>query len=152
MEGPIWEASQHGAAGLYSTAADMLSFGQMILNGGSYGDVRILGRATVEAMTSNRLPGISAKFGARLKREAGYGYGWVVRNFEAYAYFGGGLLPIGSLSHPGAGGVGFWIDKQHEVVGFCTEFATDLSDDLEPRSWLEHRFEDVVVSALADID
>lgn len=152
MEGPMWEATQHGAAGLYSNAADMLTFGQMILNGGRYGDARILGKATVEAMTSNRLPGMSAKFGSILKREAGYGYGWVVRNFEAYAYFGSGLQPIGSLSHPGAGGVGMWIDKQHAVVGFFTEFATDLSDDLEPRSWVENRFEDVVVSALAEVD
>jgi hypothetical protein len=100
-------------------------------------------------MTSNRLPGISAKFGSRVKREAGYGYGWVVRNFEAYAYFGGGLLPI-SLSHPGAGGVGFWIDQQREVVGFCTEFGTELSEDLEPRSWIENGFEDVIVAAMVD--
>jgi len=151
LEGPLWETTQHGAAGLYSNAADMLIFGQMILNGGTYGNARILGKATVEAMTINRLPGIPAKFGFGLKAEAGYGYGWVVRSHEAFAYFGGGLLPFGSLSHPGAGGVGFWIDKQHQVVGFCSEFATELSEGLEPLSWIENRFEDVIISALVDI-
>ena len=45
-----------GGGGLVSTAADYLRFCQMLLNGGELDGVRILGRKTVELMTSNHLP------------------------------------------------------------------------------------------------
>ncbi len=44
-----------GAAGLVSTADDFLAFGQMMLNKGTLGDVRILSRPSVEAMTTDQL-------------------------------------------------------------------------------------------------
>src|SRR5690606_27244509 len=46
-----------GGGGLVSTSADYLRFTQMLLNGGSLGGVRILGRKTVELMTTNHFPG-----------------------------------------------------------------------------------------------
>jgi len=46
---------QSGGGGLYSTAADYVRFAQMLLNGGRLGEVRILGRKTVELMTANHL-------------------------------------------------------------------------------------------------
>lgn len=45
-----------GGGGLVSTTVDYLAFCQMLLNGGSLGDARILGRKTVELMTTNHLP------------------------------------------------------------------------------------------------
>jgi CubicO group peptidase (beta-lactamase class C family) len=45
-----------GGVGLSCTAMDYLIFSQMLLNGGKLGNVRILGRKTVELMTSNHLP------------------------------------------------------------------------------------------------
>jgi len=44
-----------GAGGLVSTADDFLAFGQMLLNGGRLGSVRILSRPSVEAMTTDQL-------------------------------------------------------------------------------------------------
>lgn len=44
-----------GAAGLVSTADDYLAFGQMMLNHGKLGNVRILSRPSVELMTSDHL-------------------------------------------------------------------------------------------------
>jgi CubicO group peptidase (beta-lactamase class C family) len=41
--------------GLVSTVDDYLAFGQMLLNNGRYGDVRILSRPAVELMTSNQI-------------------------------------------------------------------------------------------------
>jgi len=46
-----------GGAGLVSTSADYHRFCSMLLNGGTLGDVRILGRKTLELMTANHLPG-----------------------------------------------------------------------------------------------
>ena len=45
-----------GGGGLASTAGDYLRFCQMMLNKGGLDGVRILGRKTVELMTSNHLP------------------------------------------------------------------------------------------------
>ena len=45
-----------GGGGLISTASDYLRFSQMLLNKGEFKGVRILGRRTVELMTSNHLP------------------------------------------------------------------------------------------------
>lgn len=49
------------AAGVYSTVMDLAIFGQMFLNRGSYGDVRILSPAAVAEMTRNQIPGISSQ-------------------------------------------------------------------------------------------
>jgi len=45
-----------GGGGLVSTAGDYLRFSQMLLNKGEFDGERILGRKTVELMTSNHLP------------------------------------------------------------------------------------------------
>jgi CubicO group peptidase (beta-lactamase class C family) len=46
----------NGGGGLVSTAQDYFTFAQMMLNGGEINGVRILGRKTVEYMTTNHLP------------------------------------------------------------------------------------------------
>lgn len=57
-----------GHAGIFSTVADMAVFGQMILNGGRYGDVRILSEDSVRAMLTNLNEGLG--------RSAARGLGW----------------------------------------------------------------------------
>jgi len=51
-----------GASGVISTAMDTAIMGQMLLNGGVYGDTRVLSLATVTAMTRNQIPGIGARW------------------------------------------------------------------------------------------
>jgi CubicO group peptidase (beta-lactamase class C family) len=51
-------ASGGGAVSL--RAFDLAVFGQMFLNGGSYGGVRILSPASIAEMTRNQIPGVSA--------------------------------------------------------------------------------------------
>jgi CubicO group peptidase (beta-lactamase class C family) len=46
-----------GGGGLVSTTTDYLRFCQMLLGGGELDGVRILGRKTIELMSSNHLPG-----------------------------------------------------------------------------------------------
>src|SRR5436309_12342445 len=45
-----------GGGGLVSTTTDYLRFAQMLLNRGELDGVRLLGRKTVELMTTNHLP------------------------------------------------------------------------------------------------
>jgi CubicO group peptidase (beta-lactamase class C family) len=57
-EGGQWNqppAFPSGAGGLVSTVDDFLAFGQMMLNGGRLGDVRILSRPSVELITTDHL-------------------------------------------------------------------------------------------------
>nr|MBA3415131.1 beta-lactamase family protein [Chloroflexia bacterium] len=49
-------AFESGAGGLVSTADDLLAFGQMMLNNGTYENTRILARPSVELMTMDHLP------------------------------------------------------------------------------------------------
>lgn len=61
-----------GNAGLFSTAADLTTFAQMMLEGGALGDRRILSRQSVEAMTRVQNPGVKDKTGKENRR----GLGW----------------------------------------------------------------------------
>jgi len=55
------------AGGLFSTAADIARFGQMLLNGGEFGGKRYLSEAAVKQMTSKQTPDA-------VKNSYGFGY------------------------------------------------------------------------------
>ncbi len=88
VDGP--RTSFSGGAGAISTAADYARFLQMMRNGGQLDDVRVLGRKTVELMTSDQLgpiytgPGHGFGLGFEILEDPGlagqYGtagsYGW----------------------------------------------------------------------------
>lgn len=57
-----------GHAGVFSTAADLAVFGQLVLNGGTYGGHRVLSEDWVRTMLTNQ--------NARLGPEAARGLGW----------------------------------------------------------------------------
>lgn len=65
-------AIHNGGGGLVSTMQDYFTFAQMMLNGGEVNGVRILGRKTVEYMTSNHMPKHLTPFS---KNAQGEGYG-----------------------------------------------------------------------------
>jgi len=145
-----WERMPNGAGGAYSTVHDMAVFAQMFMNGGRYGDERILSRPAVTEMTRNQIPGIEALFMDNHSfPEGGYGYGWMVRTWVVWRRLCG-LTPIGSYSHTGAGGNAFWIDPENETIQIVFEVCMDLSEDLEPRSWIFDHFQSVVASAIDD--
>ena len=53
-----WIAQHSPAGGLWSTAADLVTFGQMLLGGGQRGGYRVLAPATLGAMTQLQTAGI----------------------------------------------------------------------------------------------
>lgn len=118
-----------GGSGAKTTARDIATFLQMLLNGGSYGDRRILSRAAVAAMTrSQTLPGIPSllpwfnhETGARIEitlrgGPGGFGYGLFLFGDDRHAA-NGSLTSRGAFGHGGNGGSYFWADPESELVG-----------------------------------
>ena len=88
-----------GHAGLFSTADDLATFAQTLLNGGSTKGLRILSPLTVEKMTTPQTP--PNKMVLR-------GLGWDIDS--PFASNRGELFPVGSYGHTGFTGTSIWID------------------------------------------
>ena len=147
FEGDLWESSDSGAAAVHCSAPDLATFGQMILDGGTLGDARVLAPSTVTSMVTNQIPGVPAQFHAGTIPEASWGYGFTVVQEQRFAYFAGGLVPLGSVLHPGAGGIYYWVDFANEIVGVFFEVITEIDEFLTPVSGIGHRFSDVITGA-----
>ena len=134
---------------MFSTARDIAVFGQMFLNGGTYGGVRILSRPAVAAMTRNQTPGIPVTLGPNIRKEASYGYGWFIRTHEKWKYWDGSLQSEGEFHHQGAGGVLLWVGPRDEIVGVY--FSVDLAQtpNLEPL-WNADLFQNAITAAVED--
>jgi CubicO group peptidase (beta-lactamase class C family) len=88
--------------GLYSTAADLFRFYQMLANGGVFNGRRYLSAQALEAMRQDRTPDHS-----------GYGLTLAVMNDPAKLF---DLVSPGTFGHGGAFGTGGWIDPKDELV------------------------------------
>jgi CubicO group peptidase (beta-lactamase class C family) len=116
-----------GGGGLVSTAADYLRFCSMLLNGGELEGSRILGRKTIELMTSNHLPEgqdltdlAFGTFAETTYEGVGFGLGFSVQLDLAKAQIVGSP---GEYAWGGAASTAFWIDPSEElVVIFLTQF------------------------------
>ena len=115
-----------GGGGLVSTASDYLAFAQMLLNGGTAGGHRYIGRKTLELMTANHLPGGSniAAMSKSLFSEAaydgiGFGLGFATTMNAAQTLMPGS---DGDYFWGGAASTFFWIDPQEDLVAiFMTQ-------------------------------
>jgi CubicO group peptidase (beta-lactamase class C family) len=102
-----------GAGGLVSTVDDYLRFAQMLLEGGELDGVRILGRKTVELMTSPHTGDIPT-FGPLALKGSRFGLGVSVTVDRTAA---GALGSTGTYGWGGAFGTTFWIDPEEELIG-----------------------------------
>jgi CubicO group peptidase (beta-lactamase class C family) len=112
---PKFRQTPHPDGGIWTTAMDTAIFGQAFLNGGAYGDARILRPTTVAEMTRNQIPGIGATYGYAHVAGASWGYGWGIAGtakWPAYPPF-----PLGTFAHSGSRSMMLWVDPSHEVVG-----------------------------------
>lgn len=87
-----------GHAGIFSTVYDMAIFGQMVLNGGRYGKVRILSEASVRAMLTNLNVGLGGS--------AARGLGW---QLEQWFYMDAMTSPV-TTGHTGYTGTSLVVD------------------------------------------
>ncbi len=126
--------------GVVSTAADYVRFAQMLSNGGELDGVRILGRKTVELMTSCHTgPDVHVTMAG-----AGFGFGMGVGVFE-----GGGvprLRSVGTFGWGGAAGTMFFVDPWEDLVAAC------FTQVMMHRTWPDNNyledFEQLVYQAL----
>ncbi len=109
--------------GLLSTAADYARFAQMMLSGGSLDGARILGRKTIELMTTNHTGDLHLY---PMGPGWGYGLGLTVR----LSLSGDPLLgSLGSYGWDGAYSTTFFIDPKEDLFGL---FLTQVSDNVPP--------------------
>ncbi len=149
LDSRLMEEIPWPSGGAFSTARDVAVFGQTVLNGGSYGQTRLLSRPAVAAMTRNQTPGVSVRLGLSTLKEASYGYGWFISSNERWKYWDGSLPSPGEFHHQGAGGTLLWVDPVNEIVGVY--FSIDLAQtpNFEPL-WNADLFQNVVTSAVED--
>jgi CubicO group peptidase (beta-lactamase class C family) len=144
-----WQEMPLGGGGVFSTPFDLAVFGQMFLNRGRYGGARILSPASVAAMTRDQIPGLGARLVLTVADRASWGYGWQVVSPTKWKYYDGSLQPLGTFGHPGAGGVNYWVDRDHELVGAYFEVTTRLSSDLS-LLWNFDLFQNAITAAVDD--
>jgi uncharacterized protein YbbC (DUF1343 family)/CubicO group peptidase (beta-lactamase class C family) len=88
-----------GHAGVFTTAADLAKFAQMMLDEGEGNGVRLFSAATVQKFTSPQSPADQPIL---------RGLGWDIDS--TYSSNRGELFPIGSYGHTGFTGTSMWID------------------------------------------
>ena len=89
-----------GHAGLFSSARELATFAQLLLGGGTYGDVRIVAPSTVARWTSRQGPTSSRALG------------W---DTPAPAASAGRYFSPRSFGHTGFTGTSIWIDPERDL-------------------------------------
>jgi CubicO group peptidase (beta-lactamase class C family) len=128
---------ESGGGGLTGTALDYLRFSTMLLNGGAFGDTRILGKKTVEFMTADHLGTIPVETPG-----LGFGLGFQVRRSAGIAGIAGS---VGEYGWAGNAGTLFWIDPKEQLIAI---FMIQVSD--HERIALRNQFRSMVQAAIID--
>lgn len=102
---------ESGGGGMVSTARDYARFLHMLSCGGTLGSVRLLGRKTVELMTSDHLGPITGASDL-LMPGYGFGLGFAVRTSRGIAASPGS---VGQYYWGGMGGTTFWVDPAEQL-------------------------------------
>jgi CubicO group peptidase (beta-lactamase class C family) len=122
-----------GGGGLVSTAPDYFRFTAMLRNRGQLDGVRLLGRKTVELMTTNHLPGgqdlaqlaQAGMFTETAYAGVGFGLGFSIMQSPARAHI---LGTPGEYAWGGAASTAFWIDPAEDlIVIFMTQLMPSSS-------------------------
>jgi len=103
-----------GHAGLFSSAQDLAVFAQMLLDGGTYQDVRVLSSMSVKAMTSPQSPANSIDV---------RGFGWDIDT--SYSSPRGDIFK-GGYGHTGFTGSSLWVHPSTDT------FVIVLSNRVHP--------------------
>jgi CubicO group peptidase (beta-lactamase class C family) len=142
-----WERQDTFDGWAFSSVQDIAVFAQMFLNGGVYGDARILSPISVAEMTRNQIPGVSA--GGLINEEhfpeAGWGLGWCLHVNKHTAVFAETLPSAKSYNHMGWGGTLYWVDPVQELVGCYFSVEMHWENRME---WLHNTRGDLFVNGV----
>ena len=139
----MWSAPrfESGGGGLYSTVDDYARFARMLFHNGAFGGTRIIGRKTLEWMTSNHL-GPNVRIGTPTLLQPGhtFGLGLAVRRES-----GMGQTPgtAGEFFWGGVAGTYFWVAPKEEL------YAIMMVQAPRQRDYFRQLFRTLVYAALA---
>jgi beta-glucosidase-like glycosyl hydrolase/CubicO group peptidase (beta-lactamase class C family) len=123
-----------GHAGLFSTAPDLASFCQTMLNGGVYAHHRILRRATIAQFTApQQLSGGTRTLGWAVPTEGGSS---------------GNYFSAHSFGHTGFTGTSIWIDPDRELFVVVLTNRVHPTRENQKMAQLRPAFHDAVMQAL----
>jgi CubicO group peptidase (beta-lactamase class C family) len=129
------------SGGLLSTAGDMFSFYQMILNGGEWDGQRIVSADSVRAMTTVQTSELVTGF----TRGNGWGLGWcIIRRPGAVT----GMLSPGTFGHGGLYGTQGWVDPQRQAIYILMVQRTESGDS--DNSEMRREFQTLAAAALEE--
>lgn len=132
-----------GGSGLVSTAADYARFAQMLLNGGILDGAQIIGRKTIELMTTNHTGELNI-----YRKGPGYGYG--LGFFIRLSLSSAPLLgSVGTYGWGGIYGTSYFADPKEDLFGLM--FTQVLNVIQSPQFTIRQDFERMVYQALVGI-
>ena len=112
-----------GGAGVSCTILDYARFMQMMINGGSYNGHQILGRKTIDLMTTNQ---VGELYG---DRAFGLGFGLVTEKTKHEI-----LSSVGNYSWGGYFSTSYWMDPKEDLIGlFFTQMAPMAYGDIHSK-------------------
>jgi CubicO group peptidase (beta-lactamase class C family) len=120
-----------GGGGLVSTVDDLLAFGQMLLNNGKLGSVRILSRPSVETMTADQLTAEQKSLSNDLlpgyfdSHGWGFGVSVITRREDPSG-------PIGKFGWDGGLGTSWYVDPREEMITILMTQAAFTSPSAPP--------------------
>ncbi len=131
---------ESGGGGMVATALDYARFLGMLLGNGRLGATRLLGRKTIELMTSDHLGTITGAPDL-LPPGHGFGLGFAVRTKPGMAPFPGS---VGNYWWGGAAGTTFWVDPTERL------YAVLMIQAPVQREHYRVLFRDMVYAAVTD--
>ncbi len=112
-----WLGGIVGCDSVFSNAYDLAVFDQMMLNGGAYGDIRLLRPETVAAMTRDQTPRVAPQRrdyldGLLLTPK---GYGWEL-SADPRMSPGGAAFGRDAFGKSGGAGTFMWLDPHRQLM------------------------------------
>jgi serine-type D-Ala-D-Ala carboxypeptidase len=104
--------SRSGGGGLKSTMRDMTVFGQMILQEGTLGSVRILSPASVRLLSTDHNAALPESFWQGRWFGSNWALGWNVKKKDDLGF----LRSNKAIDHAGSGGARLLIDPEYSLV------------------------------------
>jgi CubicO group peptidase (beta-lactamase class C family) len=133
------DRSPNPSGGLFSTAADMARFYQMVLNGGELEGRRILSRGAVAEMTRIQTGDLEVGF----TPGNGWGLGWcVIREPQGITR----MLSPSTHGHGGAFGTQGWVDPERQTIFVLMIQRTNFGNS--DGSSIREAFQELAVQAL----
>ena len=130
---PYWRDLGAPWGGMHSNGPDLAILLQTMLNGGAYGDGRVLSRAAVETKTRDQNGALNAP----------WGLGWGLAESPVWNFFGEIVAPS-TFGHTGATGTVAWADPERQLI--CVV----LTNQMVAEGSLLRRVSNAVTAAVMD--